>query len=188
MRLMIFATIPVVLLTNYSYSPTSKPQDGAYQQVVLREHRRVPGIELDTYTLISDRVEAHRREAEALMRVKLDWPRAMQTKERALFKRILARNFTLREPDGTLYERDAYIRARVESPETVRSVRYENVVVQFFGELAIVSYRNVVRHTDAAGTPDTLHLNWVDVFVREQGEWKIGASHLIGERVEKAGQ
>jgi hypothetical protein len=47
-------------------------------------------------------------------------------------------------------------------------------------------YRNVVSGTDAGGKPETWHMSWVDVFVREDGRWKIGASHLVSERVEKA--
>jgi hypothetical protein len=29
-------------------------------------------------------------------------------------------------------------------------------------------------------------MSWVDVFVREDGRWKIGASHMVSERVEEA--
>ena len=52
------------------------------------------------------------------MRVRAAWPRAMQTKDKALFESILARDFTFRAEDEW-YERDAYIRNRVESDERV---------------------------------------------------------------------
>jgi Domain of unknown function (DUF4440) len=75
------------------------------------------------------------------MQVQISWPRAMQTKDAALFDRIQSRHFTFREADGRLYERDAYIRDRVARPETVASARYENVVLQIFGELALLTCR-----------------------------------------------
>jgi hypothetical protein len=117
------------------------------------------------------------------MAVKLAWPLAMRTKDAALFNRILARNFTLREADGTLYDRATYIRDRVQSPERVVAVRYENVVLQFFGALALLTYRNVLDHMDPRGRPDTLLLSWADIFVEESSGWRIRASYLIDERI-----
>jgi Domain of unknown function (DUF4440) len=104
--------------------------------------------------------------------------------DRLLFDAILARDFTFRAEDEW-YERDAYIRERVESREGVEAVRYENLVLQFFGPIAVLTYRNVVKHTDMLGKPDTLRLSWADVFVQEQGKWKIGGSHLITLAVEE---
>lgn len=161
-------------------------QAAQHEQLTIRTERRVPGVDLSTYSLITNNREADRREAEAILEVKVSWPRAMQTKDAALFDRILARAFTFREADGRLLERDAYIRDRVQRSETVAAARYENVVLQLFGQLAVLSYRNVVSGTDAGGKPETWHMSWVDVFVREDGRWKIGASHMVSERVEKA--
>ena len=64
------------------------------------------------------------------------------------------------------------------------SVQYENLALQFFGEAAMLTYRNTVRITDTSGKPHTLRMSWADVFVREDGEWKIGGSHLISLRAE----
>lgn len=144
---------------------------------------RVPGVTLDAYTLIAGDSAAYHQRAEAVMAVKLAWPLAVRTKDAALFDRILARDFTLREADGTLYDRKTYIRDRVHSPERVVAVRYENVVLQFFGPLALITYRNVLDHRDPTGSADPLRLTWADIFVEENGNWRIGASHLIDERV-----
>jgi ketosteroid isomerase-like protein len=181
------ALIPSVLLA-LSLSPAGGEgqQTAQHEQLTIRNERRVPGVDLTTYSLITSNQASDRREAEAILEVKVSWPRAMQTKDAALFDRILARGFTFREADGRLLERDAYIRDRVQRSETVAAARYENVVLQVFGQLAVLSYRNVVSGTDAGGRPETWHMSWVDVFVHEGGRWKIGASHLIGERVEKA--
>ena len=43
----------------------------------------------------------------------------------------------------------------------------------------------MVSGTDAGGKPETWHMSWVDVFVREDSRWKIGASQLVSETVEK---
>ena len=170
----------LALLGSHAASLSAQESE-PYQQVTLRQELRLPGVDLPSYSLITRDPESDRREAEAIMQVKISWPRAMQTKDAALFDRILARGFTFREADGTLLQRDAYIRDRVGSTETVGSVRYENVVLQPLGEMAVLSYRNVVSGTDAGGNRATWHMSWIDIFIREEGRWKIAASHLIGK-------
>ena len=179
------ALIGSMFLALSLYASGGGGQAVQHDQLTIRNERRVPGVELSTYTLITRNPEADRQEAEAILEVKVSWPRAMRTKDAALFDEILARAFTFREADGRLLERDAYIRDRVHRAEAVAAVRYENVVLQFFGQLAVLSYRNVVSGTDAGGKPETWHMSWVDVFVREDSRWKIGASHLVSETVEK---
>jgi hypothetical protein len=154
-----------------------------HEQLTAKRDGPVPGVDLSTYTLITSNLNAERQEAESILDVKVAWPRAMSTKNEALFNRILSHDFTLRA-HGQLYERDAYIRDRMLRPERVESARYDNVVVQIFGSMAVLTY-NVVLVTKAEGVREMWHGSWADVFVRERGRWKIGASHLISERVEK---
>lgn len=184
MRLVLIATLTTMVMACHDSPRAQGPEDRRHQQVVVRVEPQSSGIEIESYTLITDNPAAHRRDADAIMAVKLSWPRAMQTKDEALFERILARDFTFRDVDG-VQERRAYIRNRVERPEAVMSVRYENVVLQFFGGTALLTYWNIVASKDASGTPETWHMSWADVVVREGGRWKIGASHLISERVER---
>jgi ketosteroid isomerase-like protein len=184
MRPVAVAMLSTLALAGGGAVTPAAPQSLRQQQVVLTVERQSPGIDLRSFTLISDHPDSDRGAADAIMRVKTDWPRAMQTKDEALFRRILSPQFIFREADGTLYERDAYIRNRVESRERVVAVRYENVVLQLFGRLALLTYQNILDHTDASGKPDTLHLSWADVFAEEDGGWKIRASHLISERIE----
>jgi len=95
-------------------------QAAQHQQLTISNEWRVPGVDLNTYTLITSNPDADRPEAEAILEAKVSWPRAMQTKDAFLFDRILARGFTFREADGRLLERDAYIRDRVRRAETRR--------------------------------------------------------------------
>ena len=185
MILVTIALVSIMFATGAERAHGIEPKPSKYQQLNVPLEQRVPGVDLRSYTLITNNPEADRRQAAAIMQVQLSWPRAMQTKDAALFDRILSRNFTFREADDRLYERDAYIRNRVERPETVASARYENVVLQIFGEIAVLSCRNVVAGSDADGKPETWHLSWAGVFTLEDAQWKIRASHLVSERVEK---
>jgi ketosteroid isomerase-like protein len=155
--------------------------DSQYTQATISLDRPSSNVDITSYVLITDDVEADRADAQAIMQVRGNLPLAVQTKDAALFDRILARGFTFRA-DDEFSNREQYIRTRVEEPEMVRSARYENLVLQLFGEVAVSTYRNVVELKDASGKPGTLFMTWASVYVKEEGEWKIGAVHLIDKK------
>jgi Domain of unknown function (DUF4440) len=179
----ILAAVISILMTSFGFARANEPEPRRHEQLTIKVDRPSPTIDISSYTLITDNAERDRRDAGEFMRVKANLPRAVQTKDKSLFESILARDFTFRG-ENQWYERDAYIRARVESRERVATVRYENLVLQFFGPMAVLTYRNILNHTDSAGKPDMLYLTWADVWVKEDGKWKIGAIHLISERAE----
>jgi hypothetical protein len=156
-------------------------------QVSFKEESGNPKIVISSYTLIADDAEARRADAEAVMRVKKNFPLAVTTKDRALFERILARNFVFRgEGENGLLLREDYINDRVKATGAIELVQYENMVLQFFGEIAVITYRNVLKNKDASGQPDdTEYISWADVYIKEDGEWKISAAHVIDYRTEK---
>jgi hypothetical protein len=183
MQRIAFALLPVLILLRSEAATPRDPNGRKHHEMKLRVEAKMHGIGIDTYTLITDNSEKDRRDAEAIMLVKVAWPRAMQTKDRALFEQILAQGFTFRASDGLL-EREAYIRDRVARPEAIGPVRYENLVLQLFGRVAVLTYRNIVNVSAATGKAEKWHMSWADVFVQERGKWRIGASHLISEQVE----
>jgi ketosteroid isomerase-like protein len=78
------------------------------------------------------------------------------------------------------------INDRVQSTGSIELVQYENMVLQFFGEIALVTYRNVLKNKNASSQPDDKeYISWADVYVKENGEWKIGTAHVIDYRTEK---
>ena len=173
-----------VLLVSYGPVLAQETEAPRLEQLTIPVDQKLSSIDIKSYSLITSDAERDRPAAAEIMRVKAEWPRAMQTKSKTLFESILARSFTFRA-EGEWHERDAYIRDRVGSVETVETVRYENLVLQFFGDVAVLTYRNIVSGADGAtGLPETWHYSWADVFVREDGRWKIGGSHLISERSE----
>ncbi len=174
----------VVLLVCYGPVRAQETEAPRLEQATISVDQKQSSIDIKNYTLITDNAKRDRPAASEIMRVKAEWPRAMQTKDKALFESILARSFTFRAEDEW-YERDAYIRDRVGSEETVETVRYENLVLQLFGEVAVLTYRNIVSGVDGAtGLPEIWHYSWADVFLLEDERWKIGGSHLISERSE----
>src|SRR5207245_8726630 len=64
-----------------------------FSQVVLKVDYVVPTVGISEYTLITDDLEAQRKDAEAIMRRKKDMPLAVQRHDAALFNSWCARDF-----------------------------------------------------------------------------------------------
>jgi ketosteroid isomerase-like protein len=154
---------------------------GKYKQVTLNLDQQSPNVDIRSYVLITDNLDVDRVDAEAIMRLRAKLPLAVQTKDAALFNSILGRDFTFRAADE-FWNREDYIRNRVEESEMVLSAQYENIVLQLFGDVAVSTYRNVIALKDKSGKAATLQMTWASVYVKEDGQWKIGAVHLIDKK------
>jgi hypothetical protein len=58
---------------------------------------------------------------------------------------------------------------------------YENVVLEFVGDIALLTYRNIVV-MEPGGPEHTAHMTWADILVKENGQWKFRAVHLIDSK------
>ncbi len=164
-------------------STKDKTTSRDFHQIVIEEDNLTTTVDIKSYTLITDNVDAHRTDAKEIMQVKRNWPMAMQTKDRALFDKILSKKFTFRAPHE-FFNREDYILDRTQSPVIVENASYENLVLQFFDEMAVLTYRNIIKGKDKDGIDESWQYSWADIYVKEDGMWKIGASHLIQERKE----
>jgi ketosteroid isomerase-like protein len=163
--------------------PADQLRGNSARQMALTTKSRYPQVRLSSYTLIYDDTEKARKDdAEAVMQVKIELPRAVQTKDAERFERILAPNFVFRAEDQ-FYDRAHYIQERANNKDTVMTADYENVVLQFFGDVAFLTYRNIV--VMQPGGPDhTARMTWADILVKEGGQWKFRAVHLIDSKME----
>lgn len=154
-----------------------------FVQVVIEVENTTPTVDIPNFTLISNNPEAERADAIEILKVKRQWPLAMQQKDSALFESILAKNFSFRA-DDEFFNRSDYIKDRVAGTWEIDTVRYENLALQFFGETALLTYRNTLNGADEKGQPNIEHYTWADMYTRENGAWKILGSHCIDARVE----
>ncbi len=184
-RLVIFLVLLVgcVAQENILAQAADKSGTTSVREMTLTTKSRYPQVRLSSYTLIYDDKEGPRKdEAEAVMQVKIELPRAVQTKDAERFGRILARDFVFRAEDQS-YGRADYIRERVNNKDTVITADYENVVLQFIANVALLTYRNVVV-MESGGPEHTAHMTWADILVKEGGQWKFRAVHLIDSKME----
>lgn len=153
----------------------SKPVSGPLSAVKMKVQAKYPMVKIGEFTLLTDNAERDQPDAHAIVQAKADWPYAMHTKQRADFDAVLARSFTLHASDG-LMDRETYLSNRLADSSRTKLATYDNVVLQIFGDHAIMTYHNVVESEPA---PWTESMSWMDTFIREDGRWKISASRMI---------
>jgi len=155
-----------------------------YEEKLITEANLTPTVDIRNYTLITNNFPHDSISAIEILRLKRNLPLAMQRKDSVLFDSILSIGFTYRGEDEFYKNRKDYIRNRVNARWTIDTVQYQNLVLQFFGEIAILTYRNTLNGTDDNNRPVIEHYSWADIYGKENGKWKIKGMHEIGSRVE----
>ena len=143
-----------------------------YKQVNLKTNLNIPTTRIDSVTLITNNFLKDSAEALALIHAKVILPLAMQQHSAALFDSCLSIEF-LYQGEGTLLNRQEYIHDRINGKWTITDVQYENVVLQFYDNMGVLTYGNVVKETDEFGKPQTYFWFWADVWIKEKGRWKL---------------
>lgn len=153
--------------------------------IEIEEKNSTPTVDLAKYKLIVNSGKDRKADAEQILGVKRKWPLAMQSKNPAEFDSILSKNFTF-QGGNSFYKRNDYIKDRTSPGEWIITfVKYENVTLQFIGERGIMSYVNhVTNKNQKTGDIEYEHMTWVDIYVLEDGKWKIGAGYPIDYRLE----
>lgn len=153
--------------------------------IEMEVNNSTPTVDLAKYKLIVDTGKDRRSDAEQILSVKRKWPLAMQSKNAAEFDSILSKNFMF-QGGNSVYNRKDYIKDRTSPGEWIITfVKYENLTLQFIGERGILSYINhVTNKNQKTGDIEIEHMTWVDIYILEDGKWKIGAALPIDYRLE----
>ena len=179
-------TTLVSILTIFSACNERTPSNDSgktYLQLIIKEDNVTPTVDIKNFNLITNNLKADSADAIEIMQVKRKLPLAMQGKDSALFNEILAKGFTMRGEKEFLNRSD-FIKNRVTGTWTIDTVKYQNLALQFFGNIAVLTYRNILNGTDDFGKADTEYYSWADIYIKENGKWKIGAIHNIAARIE----
>lgn len=180
-----FIVLAVISLLNPACNQDqSSDKASAYEQIIITEVNLSPTVDIKNYTLITNNIKPDSINAIEILRLKRNLPLAMQRKDSTLFDNILANDFTYRGEDEFYKSKKDYIHNRITANWTIDTVKYQNLVLQFFGEIAILTYRNILNGSDDSGKADIEHYSWTDIYSKENGKWKIKAIHEIESRVE----
>lgn len=181
MKTFVIFIFGIIIFSSCTNRGTFKQSE--YQQIKIKEQNLTPTIDIKDFTLITNDLEQDSIDAIEILKVKRNLPLAMQKKSKAIFESILSKNFTYRGEDEFYKNSQDFIQNRVNATWTIDTVRYQNLTLQFFDGMAILTYRNTLKGTDDNGKSDIENYSWTDIYVKEDGKWKIEAIHEIESRI-----
>ncbi|MBX2955164.1 MAG: nuclear transport factor 2 family protein [Cyclobacteriaceae bacterium] len=166
-----------------------KKEKETYAAIEVNLNNATPTVDIDKYTLIQTKDEDRRKDAEQILDLKRKWPLVMQSPSRAGFDTILSQNFTF-TGEGKLLNREDYIEDRTKiSDWKITYVKYDNLILQFYGEVAVLTYRNAVTNENVTTNEIEIeYISWADIYVVENRNWKIGSTQVVDFRIEKGSQ
>jgi hypothetical protein len=188
---MLLATVCLLYACKEKQETVKKPVSDSVRiqsTVVYTEDNVTPTVDIAKYTLIGDPQHDRTSDVKEILAIKRKWPLAMQSLNPLEFDSILSRDFTFKG-SHEFFTRADYIKNRTTPDEwKITRVKYDNVTLQFFGNTGVLSYVNHITNMNIrTGATEFEHISWVDIYVLEDGAWKIEAAHSIDYRLETPG-
>ncbi|MDO1559306.1 nuclear transport factor 2 family protein [Brevundimonas sp. 2R-24] len=112
----------------------------------------------------------------ALEALNARWLNAYISDDRAALDAILAEDFMVIRPNGTMGDRDSVINA---DRSALRAVRWENLQIRVQGDIAYVAARTIFTRAEPDGTERVVSNDYLDVYARRDGQWKAIAAYVV---------
>jgi ketosteroid isomerase-like protein len=116
---------------------------------------------------------ASRTDLESLLELNHDYIRSVQTSDVRRFDEILADDFLCSNPDGSLVDREGFLK-QTALPVKISGLTAQDVNVRLLGDFAIIHARTA--YTGPDGRPGSGR--YTDVWARRQGRWLAVSAHV----------
>jgi ketosteroid isomerase-like protein len=108
-----------------------------------------------------------------LLDLNSDYIRSVQTSDVSRFREILAEDFLCSQPDGSLLDREAFLK-HTAVPVKISNLEAHDVKVRIMGDVALIHART--KYTMLDGQPG--HGRYTDVWARRNGRWLAVSAHV----------
>jgi ketosteroid isomerase-like protein len=102
-----------------------------------------------------------------------DYIRSVQTSDVKRFDEILGDDFLCSNPDGSLTDRDAFLR-QTARPVSISNLECHDVNIRIMGDVAIIHARTTFTRPDGGLGSG----RYTDVWARRQGRWLAVSAHV----------
>ena len=116
---------------------------------------------------------ALRSHLDHLLDLNRDYIRSVQTSDVSRFQEILADDFLCSQPDGSLLDREAFLK-HTAVPVKISNLEAHDVNVRILGDVAIIHARTTYTLSD--GGPG--YGRYTDVWARRNGQWLAVSAHV----------
>ena len=110
---------------------------------------------------------------EMLQALNRDYINSVQTGDVRRFNEMLAEDYYCSNPDGSLVDRTGFLEQTAQSVP-IANLRAENVLIRFFGDIAIIHGRTSYDLPDGRQA----HGRYTDVWARQGNTWKTISAHV----------
>jgi ketosteroid isomerase-like protein len=110
---------------------------------------------------------------QTLLALNADYIRSVQTSDVRRFDELLALDFLCSNPDGSIVDRDAFLK-QIARPVTIANLDAHEVNVRIFGDFAIVHGRTTFTDLDGRAGAG----RYTDVWARHDGRWLAISAHV----------
>jgi ketosteroid isomerase-like protein len=110
---------------------------------------------------------------EMLQALNRDYINSVQTGNVSRFNELLAEDFYCSNPDGSLVARSGFLE-QTAKPVTISNLRADNVLIRFFGDIAIIHGRTSYDLPDGRQA----HGRYTDVWACQGKTWKTISAHV----------
>lgn len=110
---------------------------------------------------------------EMLQALNRDYINSVQMGDVGRFNELLAEDYYCSNPDGSLVDRSGFLE-QTAKPVTIANLRAENVLIRFFGDIAIIHGRTSYELPDGRQA----HGRYTDVWARQSNTWKTISAHV----------
>jgi ketosteroid isomerase-like protein len=114
-----------------------------------------------------------RSDLETLQALNRDYINSVQAGDVRRFDQILADDFQCSNPDGTLIDREAFLKQTAQ-PVKISNLQAHDVNVRLMGDVAIIHARTTYARPD--GQPGAGR--YTDVWARRAGTWLAVSAHV----------
>jgi ketosteroid isomerase-like protein len=110
---------------------------------------------------------------DTLLALNRDYISSVQASDVRRFDQILAEDFVCSNPDGSIVDRDGFLR-QTARPVGIRDLTAHDVTVRIMGDVAIIHARTTYTRPD--GQPGAGR--YTDVWARRHGTWLAVSAHV----------
>ena len=112
-------------------------------------------------------------ELDVLLRLNRDYIQSVQNSDVRRFDEILADDFLCSNPDGSLVDREAFLKQTAE-PVAITNLEAHDVKVRLMGDFAIIHARTTYTRSDGRAGAG----RYTDVWARRNGRWLAISAHV----------
>ena len=117
-----------------------------------------------------------------LINVEHQWKQAVVDRDRSALDRFYASEYISTDSEGLVWNKSQDIEIDTTGASRLMSFRFEDLRVQVYGDVAVVTGRLFTEGV-MAGAPSQNLSRFTDVFVKRDGRWRCVATHTtaVGE-------